>query len=70
MNRQGVFFGDPLAYAWLEARRPLAVLGYRIAIYDITDDADAHAALARMYAPICTDQRHARALARRRRVTR
>ena len=49
MNRQGVFFGDPLAYAWLEARRPLAVLGYSIAIYDITDDADAHAALARMY---------------------
>ena len=49
MNLQGVFFGDTAAYGWLAARRPVAVLGYSISVYDITDDPAAHAALARMY---------------------
>jgi hypothetical protein len=49
MNLQGVFFGDTAAYGWLAARRPVAVLGYSISVYDITDDPAAHGALARMY---------------------
>ncbi len=49
MNLQGVFFADVKAYAWLESRQPEAVLGYSILVYDITDDPDAHSALARMY---------------------
>jgi hypothetical protein len=49
MNLQGVFFGDPGAYGWLRTRRPIAVLGHSMWVYDITADADAHAALARMY---------------------
>lgn len=49
MNLQGVFFGDSRAYAWLGARRPVAVLGHSISVYDITDDAAAHRALAEMY---------------------
>lgn len=49
MNLQGVFFGDAGAYGWLAARQPIAVLGYSISVYDITDDAAAHSALARMY---------------------
>ena len=49
MNVQGVFFDDPRAYAWLAERRPVALLGWTIAIYDITDDATAHRELARLY---------------------
>jgi hypothetical protein len=49
MNLQGVFFGDANAYGWLSTRRPVAVLGYSISVYDITDDPVAHSALARMY---------------------
>ncbi|HSQ66929.1 MAG TPA: glycosyltransferase family 39 protein [Polyangiaceae bacterium] len=49
MNLQGVFFDDPHAYGWLEHERPIEVLGYSISIYDITGDAAAHRALARMY---------------------
>lgn len=49
MNMQGTYFGDRDAYAWLATRHPVAVLGYSISIYDITDDPDAHGALAAMY---------------------
>lgn len=49
MNMQGTYFGGQDAYAWLAARRPVAVLGHSISIYDITDDPDAHVALAAMY---------------------
>jgi hypothetical protein len=49
MNAQGVFFDDSRAYAWLEQRRPMQVLGHSIAIYDITQDAEAHRKLARLY---------------------
>lgn len=50
MNAQGVFFPDPSAYRWLERRAPVARLGHSIAIYDVTNDADAHRELARLYA--------------------
>lgn len=49
MNLQGAYFGDVGAYGWLATRRPVAELGHSISIYDITDDPDAHSALARMY---------------------
>jgi hypothetical protein len=49
MNMQGIFFDDPRAYAWLAEREPVAVLGYSISVYEITDDLAAHRALARMY---------------------
>jgi hypothetical protein len=49
MNLQGVFFDDPSAYRWLETRRPIALLGYSIAVYDITEDSAAHTALAKLY---------------------
>jgi len=49
MNLQGVFFDDPKAYAWLGARQPVAVIGYSISVYDITDDLGAHRELERMY---------------------
>lgn len=49
MNPQGAYFGDARAYGWLGTRQPVAVLGHSIAVYDITDDADAHGALAQMY---------------------
>lgn len=41
MNLQGVFFVGPNPYAWLGTRTPLAVLGYSIRVYDITDDEEA-----------------------------
>jgi len=49
MNLQGVYFNDRDAYGWLASRQPVAVLGYSIAVYDITEDAAAHTALDRMY---------------------
>jgi len=49
MNQQGVFFGDPRAYAWLDERAPAARLGYSINVYEITRDAGAHRALAALY---------------------
>ena len=49
MNLQGVYFGDPSAYAWLTRKAPVVVLGHSMAVYDITNDADAYASLAQMY---------------------
>jgi hypothetical protein len=49
MNLQGVFFADPKAYAWLADQKPIAVLGYSISVYDVTDDVTAHRALLSMY---------------------
>jgi hypothetical protein len=49
MNLQGVYFGNVNVYGWLNDRRPVADLGHSILVYDITDDADAHSALARLY---------------------
>jgi hypothetical protein len=49
MNEQGVFFRDPRSYAWLEQRARLTSLGHSIDVYEITQDADAHRALASLY---------------------
>lgn len=49
MNEQGVFFSDPSAYAWLAAREPVAVLGWSISVWDVTDDLAAHRQLLGMY---------------------
>lgn len=49
MNQQGAFFGDRDAYGFLASRTPIAVLGWSISVYDITDDLEAHRALARLY---------------------
>jgi len=49
MNAQGVFFRDHDAYRWLAERTPVAQLGYSIAVYDLSHDADAHRQLARLY---------------------
>lgn len=48
MVLSGTCPGD-LDYSWLRERQPIAVLGYSIYIYDITNDADAHRQLARRY---------------------
>jgi hypothetical protein len=49
MNAQGVFLRNHDAYLWLAERTPVADLGHSIAVYDITRDAGAHRALARLY---------------------
>ncbi len=49
MTRAGVYFGDRSVYAWLDGRTPVARLGHSIEVFDITGDADAHRALARLY---------------------
>lgn len=45
----GACTGNLEQYAWLRQREPIAVLGYSIYIYDITNDADAHRQLALVY---------------------
>lgn len=52
-NRSGVYlqrFLGPDPFGWLDSRKPEAVLGNSIFVYDVTADADAHARLAAMYA--------------------
>lgn len=52
-NRVGLYLRRALGedpFAWLDARKPEAVLGGSILVYDVTRDADAHARLARLYA--------------------
>jgi hypothetical protein len=50
-NLQGLTLpGDPYRYRWLYRRKPVAKVGYSIFVYDVTDDADAHLQLARIYA--------------------
>lgn len=52
-NRVGLYLGRALGpdpFAWLDSRKPEAVLGGSILVYDVTQDADAHARLARLYA--------------------
>jgi Dolichyl-phosphate-mannose-protein mannosyltransferase len=47
--REGGCTGDVRRFAWLKSRLPVAVLGYSIYIYDITNDAEAHRELAALY---------------------
>ncbi|MFO0679587.1 MAG: glycosyltransferase family 39 protein [Polyangiaceae bacterium] len=42
----------PNRLAWLQRKPYVADIGYSIRVYDITDDADAHLELARLYTPI------------------
>lgn len=45
----GVFFRDKSLYAWLWPREPIATIGHSIRVYDLTGDAEAHLALAKVY---------------------
>jgi hypothetical protein len=47
-NLQGIHLADPQAYAWLRGRRPAAVLGGSIWVFDLTGDAAAVARLRAM----------------------
>ena len=49
MNLKGVWFRDHDRYHWLTDRVPIAILAQSIYVYDITDDADAHFQLAKVY---------------------
>jgi Dolichyl-phosphate-mannose-protein mannosyltransferase len=49
VNLQGVYLDDKGLYGWLCSRQPVAKIGYSIYAYDITNDADAHLHLARVY---------------------
>jgi hypothetical protein len=48
-NRKGIWSGGAERYAWLDDRTPVATLAYSIDLYDITNDAEAHFELAKMY---------------------
>jgi len=51
-NLQGVYFGRHDAFDWLKARRPAAVFGDSLFLYDLTDDADARRRLAGLLAEL------------------
>lgn len=46
-NLQTVYFEDKDAFKWLDGRRPVAVPGYSIFLYDFTDDREGRLGLAR-----------------------
>jgi len=46
---QCLFIGDKHYYDWLKRKRPIAVPGHSIFVYDITDDADSHTRLGISY---------------------
>ena len=46
---QGFYEYGPPSWGWLRSRKPVAVLGYALLIYDLSKDADAHTELAAMY---------------------
>jgi hypothetical protein len=46
---QCLYYPDKTAYDWLKQRRPLAVIGYSIFVYDVTQDSDAQTKLGVMY---------------------
>jgi hypothetical protein len=45
-NRVGTYYRDPALFGWLTSRRPTALGGGSIALYDLTADADGRAHLA------------------------
>lgn len=52
-NRVGLYLARVTGarpFAWLDARKPEAVLGGSIFVFDVTQDAEAHAQLAKLYA--------------------
>jgi len=46
---QGYYESGPPAWSWLRSRRPVALLGGALFVYDVARDADAHRQLASMY---------------------
>jgi hypothetical protein len=48
-SRTGAYFGGRTDFAWLNARRPIAVLLDSIFVYDLTQDAPAHQQLADLF---------------------
>lgn len=46
---QGFYEPQPPSWLWLRSRKPHAVLGNAMMVYDVTNDADAHENLSRMY---------------------
>jgi len=49
VNLQAVYLPNKNTYRWLFSRQPIAQLGYSLFVYDITNDADAHVRLLRVY---------------------
>lgn len=50
-NLQGAYYGDGKVFSWLLERRPVAVAGYSIFLYDLTRDADGRKRLAALLPP-------------------
>ncbi|MCX5790498.1 MAG: hypothetical protein NTX64_18655 [Elusimicrobia bacterium] len=50
-NLQGTYYPDSAAFAWLKARKPLAVSGRSIFLYDLTADEDGRRRLAALVPP-------------------
>jgi hypothetical protein len=63
-KRQGFYESGPPAWSWLDGRKPAAVVGRAILVYDISRDAQAHEQLAAMYASVGQPQGAAREAAR------
>ncbi len=49
-NLQGLYLDDPDAFAWLRDRKPAYRAGYSIFLYDLTNDAEGRAYLAKQLA--------------------
>jgi hypothetical protein len=50
VNLQGIYFDEKRdRFRWLESRTPLTTIGHSIYVYDLTNDAAAHARLAEIY---------------------
>jgi hypothetical protein len=52
VSLQGVHCEDNDLFRWLEARTPIAKIGYSIFVYDLTGDTDAHLHLAEVYVKV------------------
>jgi hypothetical protein len=50
VNLQGIYFDQKHdRFSWLLKRTPMTTIGHSIHVYDLTNDADAHRQLAKMY---------------------
>lgn len=50
-NLQGTYYKDPKAFEWLKSRRPLAVAGHALFLYDLTRDEEGLRRLAELLPP-------------------
>jgi len=48
-NLQGIYYKDPDLFLWLRKRRPLAVFGDSLYVYDLTGDPNAHRQLSNLF---------------------